>query len=325
MAPAGIVAGDFTGDGHLDLAVANYGSYGSSSTVSVLLGNGDGTFQPAVNYAAGWALDAIVAGDFSDDGRIDLAVANSASNDVSILLGNGDGTFQSDAVGQTHAADAVGSNPVAIVAGDFNGDGRTDLAVANYSSNDVSVLLGNGDGTFQPAVQYAVGSSPEAIVAGDFNGDGRTDLAVLNQGTWPDYRASVSVLLGNGDGTFQPAVEYAVPPLALAIVAGDFTGNGRTDLAVVDLGSVDSPWAGPYVSILLGNGDGTFQPAVQYTLGFYPDAIVAGDFTGNGRTDLAVADYGQGDPLGAAGQRRRHVPASGAVHRRRESRRHRGG
>ena len=99
----------------------------------------------------------------------------------------------------------MGSCPDALVAGDFNGDGRTDLAVANSGSNDVSVLLGNGDGTFQPQVTYAVGSGPDALVAGDFNGDGRTDLAVANSGS-----NDVSVLLGNGDGTFQTQVTYAV-------------------------------------------------------------------------------------------------------------------
>ena len=145
----------------------------------MLLGNGDGTFQPQVTYAVGNGPDAIVAGDFTGDGRTDLAVANAGDNDVSVLLGNGDGTFQ------PQVTYAVGNGPDAIVAGDFNGDGRTDLAVANYSDpgvhgNDVSVLLGNGDGTFQAQVTYAVGTGPTAIVAGDFNGDGRTDLAVAN-------------------------------------------------------------------------------------------------------------------------------------------------
>ena len=118
----------------------------------MLLGNGDGTFQPQVTYAVGLAPVALVTGDFTGDGRTDLAVANHGSNDVSVLLGNGDGTFQ------PQVTYAVGSEPDALVTGDFNGDGRTDLAVANFGSNDVSVLLGNGDGTFQPQVTYAVGS-----------------------------------------------------------------------------------------------------------------------------------------------------------------------
>ena len=271
--PDAIVAGDFNGDGRTDLAVANYGS----NDVSVLLGNGDGTFQTQVTYAVGTGPDAIVAGDFNGDGRTDLAVANYGSNDVSVLLGNGDGTFQ------PQVTYAVGTEPDALVAGDFNGDGRTDLAVANYGSNDVSVLLGNGDGTFQPQVTYAVGTGPVALVAGDFNGDGRTDLAVANYGS-----NDVSVLLGNGDGTFQTQVTYAVGSEPDALVAGDFNGDGRTDLAVANVGDND-------VSVLLGNGDGTFQPQVTYAVGTEPDALVAGDFNGDGRTDLAVANYGSND------------------------------
>ena len=265
--PPAIVAGDFTGDGRTDLAVANYGS----NDVSMLLGNGDGTFQDQVLNAVGGSPPAIVAGDFNGDGRTDLAVANSGGNDVSVLLGNGDGTFQNQ------VTYAVGSDPYAIVAGDFNGDGRTDLAVANSGGNNVSVLLGNGDGTFQNQVTYAVGSDPYAIVAGDFNGDGRTDLAVANYGS-----NDVSILLGNSDGTFQPQVTYAVGSEPGAIVAGHFTSYGRTDLAVANYGSND-------VSVLLGNGNGTFQKQVTYPVGSSPSAIVAGDFTGHGPTDLAVA------------------------------------
>ena len=141
--------------------------------------------------------------------------------------------------------------------GDFNGDGRPDLAVANYGDNDVSVLLGNGDGTFQNQVTYAVGSSP-ALVTGDFNGDGRTDLAVANQDS-----NDVSVLLGNGDGTFQNQVTYAVGSAPYALVAGDFNGDGRTDLAVAN--SYDND-----VSVLLGNGDGTFQDQKTYRWGTGP-------------------------------------------------------
>src|SRR5271165_2554884 len=184
--PVALVTGDFTGDGRTDLAVANSGS----NNVSILMGNGDGTFQSPVTYAVGSDPEALVTGDFTGDGRTDLAVANSGSNDVSILLGNGDGTFQ------TQVTYAVGSSPDAIVAGDFTGDGRTDLAVANHFDNDVSVLLGNGDGTFQPQATYAVGSDPTAIAAGDFTGDGRTDLAVTNYGS---FDSSGNLIPGIGD------------------------------------------------------------------------------------------------------------------------------
>ncbi len=224
------MAGDFTGDGH-----PTWPSQTSvDNTVSVLLGNGDGTFQPQVTYAVGRQPDAIVAGDFTGDGHLDLAVAKRiGDNTVSVLLGNGDGTFQPQVTyawgrsqtrswrvtspataaptwpSQTRAttpcrccwatATARSSprsptrwgRPARIVAGDFTGDGRTDLAVANGIDNTVSVLLGNGDGTFQPQVTYAVGLGPGAIVAGDFTGDGRIDLAVANE-AWHRHRVGVA-------------------------------------------------------------------------------------------------------------------------------------
>ena len=145
-----MAVGDFNGDGKADLAVANYGS----DNVSVLLGNGNGTFQAAVNYAAGTSPHSVAVGDFNGDGKADLAVANYGSNNVSVLLGNGNGTFQA-AVNY-----AAGTSPCSVAVGDFNGDGKADLAVANYGSNNVSVLLGNGNGTFQAAVNYAAGTDP---------------------------------------------------------------------------------------------------------------------------------------------------------------------
>jgi hypothetical protein len=282
-APDALVSGDFNGDGRLDLASAN----AASGDVSVLLGNGDGTFQDPVAYTVGSDPGAIVSGDFNGDGRIDLAVANLGSLDsegnlvpgtnvVAVLLGNGDGTFQDP------VTCAVGSYPDSLVSGDFNGDGRTDLAVANGFSKDVSVLLGHGDGTFQEQVTYAVGSYPDSLAAGDFNGDGRTDLAVANYGSYPNP-GTVSVLLSHSDGTFQDQVTYAVGSEPRALVAGDFDGNGRTDLAVVNGGSGD-------MSVLLGKGDGTFQKAVTRAAVSVPVALVSGDFDGDGRTDLAVAN-----------------------------------
>ena len=272
--PDAIAAGDFTGDGHVDLAVANQGSPPNyHGTVSILLGNSDGTFQPQVPYAVGSFPNAIVAGYFTGDGRTDLAVTNENDDTVSVLLGNGDGTFQPQVIY------AVGTFPNALVAGDFTGNGRTDLAVANLGDNTVSVLLGNGDGTFQPQVTYSVGLSPDTLVVGDFTGDGRADLAVANQGD-----SFVSLLLGKGDGTFQPQVTYTVGESPDGIVAGDFTGDGRTDLAVANGDNT--------VSVLLGNGDGTFQMTQQSATGSNPYAVVTGDFNGDGRLDLATANAG---------------------------------
>ena len=173
---------------------------------------------------------------------------------------------------------SAGTSPSAIVAGDFNGDGRTDLAVANSGSNDVSVLLGNGDGTFQ---------RPGAVRGGDRarrpRGGGLHRRRPHRPGRRQHGTNDVSVLLGNGDGTFQNQKTYAVGTEPDALVAGDFNGDGRTDLAVANSGTND-------VSVLLGNGDGTFQNQMPYAAGTVPFALVAGDFTGDGRTDLAVAN-----------------------------------
>jgi hypothetical protein len=283
--PVSIAVGDFTGNGRADLAVDNLGAGTFASSISILFGNGAGAFQPSASNLVEASPDAMVAGEFTDNGRTDVAVLNYASDTVSVLLGNGDGTFQPQ---ETYS---VGPNPMAIIAGDFNGDGRTDLAVVNqgtdapYSDGTVSVLLGNGDGTFQEPVSYPVGPDPASITAGDFTGDGRIDLAVVNRGLFFS-EGSVSVLLGNGDGTFQSEVRYDVGNGADSIAAGDFAGDGRTDLAVAN--SWDNT-----VSVLLGNGDGSFQPQVTYPAGYDPDSVVAGNFAGGDRDDLAVANgYG---------------------------------
>jgi hypothetical protein len=255
------------------LAVANNGS----NNVSVLLGNGDGTFQTAVNYSVGSFPDAVAVGSFN--GKLGLAVANNGSSSVSVLLGNGDGTFQ------TAVNYSVGSFPDAVAVGDFNGDGKIDLAVANNGNNNVSVLLNNGDGTFRAAANYPAGSNPQGLVVGDFNGDLRLDLAVVNQ---TNGVSTVSVLLGNGDGSFQAPVTYAVGNSPVFMTTADLNGDGKLDLAVVNRGYDN-------LQILLGNGDGTFQPAVNYAVGSGPTAVVAGDFNGDGKPDLAVSNQADGN------------------------------
>ena len=272
--PASVAVGDFNGDGKLDLVVSN----GGRSNVSVLLGNGNGTFQTAVNYGVGSGPYSVAVGDFNGDGRLDLVAANSGANSVSLLLGNGDGTFQS-------AVDyAVGSTPFWVAVGDFNHDGKLDLAVANFGSKNVSVLLGKGDGTFEAAINYATGSGPASVAVGDFNHDGKLDLAVANLG-----RNNVSVLLGQGDGTFRPAIEYGAGSNPRWVAVGDFNGDGKVDLAVAN-NAVNG--GTPSVSLLLGKGDGTFKNAVDYTVGTQPESLAVGDFNGDGRLDLAVADDG---------------------------------
>jgi hypothetical protein len=279
-APSALVAGDFTGDGVLDLAVAEL----DSDSVSVLLNNGNGTFLAPRSYAVGTLPLALVAGDFGN-GHVDLATANFSSNDLSVLLGNGDGTFQ------TQIRFGTGVNPVSLVACDLNADQRTDLAVADLGSGaggDITVLLGRGDGTFQDQLANPVGDDPLAAVTADLSHDGHVDVITADQ-----YSNDISVLMGNGDGTFEAARSFYAGAGPTALVVGDWNGDGRLDVAVTDSG--DSNRQGQGVSILLGNGDGTFLPPIFYPAGTYPSSIAAGDFTGNGILDLAVANQGSND------------------------------
>jgi hypothetical protein len=319
--PSSVTTADFNGDGKLDLAVSNY----NDNSISILLGNGDGTFKTNVDYATELGPDSVVVGDFNRDDKVDVAVRNQSSNTVSVLLGNGDGSFR------PAASFVVGTGTASsrVAAGDFNSDGKLDLAATNHENNTVSILLGNGDGTFQGQVVYPAGSEPSAIAVADFNADGKLDLAIVNT----NANNTISILMGHGDGTFQPLVQYSTGDGPAWITVADLNADGFLDLVVpntsastvsvllgkgdgtfhphvdyaVPAGAVRSevadvngdgkpdlviaPWlSSNVVSVLLNNGDGTFQAPVTYPTGASPEQVVAGDFNGDGRLDLASAD-----------------------------------
>lgn len=267
--PVASVAGDFNSDGIADLAVANY----SDATISVLLGNGDGTFQGQAVYPAGSNPVSITSADFNGDGRPDLAVVNKSANSVAIYLGAGTGTFS------PRVNYAVGRAPSWIATGDFNDDGKIDLAATDSNDNAVSILLGKGDGTFQAQTTYATASDPSGLAVGDFNGDGQLDLVAtaINSN-------AVSVLLGRGDGTFGPHVEYATGVYPFSVATADLNGDGKLDLAVANQ---DSTGIGT-VSVLLGKGDGTFQTAVGYFDGQLSKGLAIGSLNGDQALDLVV-------------------------------------
>jgi Bacterial Ig-like domain (group 3)/FG-GAP-like repeat/Abnormal spindle-like microcephaly-assoc'd, ASPM-SPD-2-Hydin len=271
--PISVAAGDFNGDGKPDLAITNF----SSGNVSILLGNGDGTFQTAVNYSAGSRPISVATGDFNGDGILDLAIANNkTSGTVSILLGKGNGTFTMG------AAYAAGSSSRYVAVGDFNGDGKLDLAVANQTSNNVSVLLGNGNGSFQAAVNYAAGTEPVFVTAYDLGNSGILDLVVADASSGID--STVSVLMGNGNGTFQTALSYDTGSRPESVAVADFNGDGIPDLAAAAYNANE-------VSILLGSGNGVFGKATNYAAGSEPVSIATADFNGDGNADLVTADF----------------------------------
>jgi uncharacterized protein (TIGR03437 family) len=257
---------DFNGDGVPDVALA-FGPYDGTPSLQILNGNGDGTFTPGFRSPLAGIPDQTLVADFNHDGKPDLAILESYENTLQIFRGQGNGTFSSP------TSITLPNDAEALAVGDFNGDGKLDLAFATNTGtgtgnagNGGAILLGNGDGTFASPLTFALAFSPAWMTMGDFNGDGKLDLVFANQGTDSKTDGSLVILFGKGDGTFgSPTtipLSYGPSVGPTYVYAADLNRDGKLDLvAMLSSYQADSSAA----AVLLGNGDGTFQPAVAYT------------------------------------------------------------
>jgi len=287
--PIALAAADFNKDGKVDLAVVNSNQPGltNGDTVSILLGNGDGTFQPPVNFATGKNPNAIFVADINGDGNLDIVVSNASSNSLTVLAGKGDGTFTAE------PSPSLPFSPKSIQSGEFNGDGKLDIAVAGCTpmgcdftstANNLAILLGNGDSTFnQPLLSALSGQVAGHIAAADFNKGGKLDLVVSYFATnvSAPEGTDVDVLLGNGDGSFSKdqTLRLSLTKSVSALAAADFNGDGNPDIIGANQGALME---------LQALGDGTFT-AILYAHGTTGDSMAVGDLNGDGLPDLVYA------------------------------------
>jgi hypothetical protein len=279
-APNAVALGHLEGNhAPLDVVTAN-----ANGTVSVLLGKGDGSLQNPIQLTVGGNPDAVAVGGFRGNGLQDIAVAN-RNGTVSVLLSNGDGTFAAP------KTISLGATPVGVAVGDFLGNGRLDVVTAN-SDGSVSLLAGNGDGTFQAPIRSSIGGTFTSVAVADFNGDHKLDLVV---GT----STGLDVLSGKGDGSFQLQttvpffIHYAgllIPEAVSSVATADFNGDGKADILAGPL-SASLLSSSNVVSVLLGNGDGTFQAPTGLNVGGnVVTSVAVGDFTGDGKLDIATSN-----------------------------------
>ncbi|CAF1186071.1 unnamed protein product [Rotaria sordida] len=281
--PYGITVADFNNDGQLDIVVASYGT----NSIIVLQGYGTGAFSIIKTYStgAGSLPYDVTAGDFNNDGQLDIAVANIGTNTIGVLLGYSNGTFRDQMTFSIYR----NSQPCWVTVGDFDNNKQLDIATALYNGNAVGILLGFGNGSFSPIVVYSTGAgtNPRGISVGDFNNDNRSDIVIPNTGG-----DSISVLFGLGDGNFllgRPlSTGIQSSPSATAI--GDFNNDTQLDVAVAKYGSNN-------IEIFLGYGSEPFGTGREYFtgVGSQPHSVAVDDFNSDGRQDIAIANYGTGN------------------------------
>jgi hypothetical protein len=267
--PQSIAGGDFNRDGKPDLVVANF----ESDNISVFFGDGNGNLGQPSNFAVGDGPIFVAVEDLNRDGILDVITTNDNSLDVSILIGEDGGTFGAP----THISTGDG-NPLSVAPGDFNSDGKPDLAIAKSAlSENIFILTGLGDGSFEPGDEFSVEAFPRSIAAGDFNRDGIPDLVTTTPGS-----NSISTIFGNGDGSFGSYNSYPVGENPRSIAVGDFNWDGIPDLVTANFDSND-------ISMLLGDDYGNFGQDANFAVGDMPVFVSVGDFNLDSRDDLAVA------------------------------------
>jgi hypothetical protein len=290
-----VVTADFNGDGRVDIATANF----SSHNVSVILGNANGTFQPAQSSPTGYNPLSAAVGDFNEDGKLDIATAN--GGDVSVLLGNGNGTFQAP----VSIGFSDGSSPSSVAVGDFNGDGKLDLGVTSniyypgyggyYGGTSpsyggrASILLGTGGGAFAaPTSSTGYGFFTSAVLA-DFNGDAKDDFALVAMETYYYQGGSVQLIMGNGSGIPGSSSHISTSYTNRSVAAGDVNSDGKLDLLAVSTSQSTTS-----VGVYSGTGTGSFGPAQLYDAGRYSTSLTLSDFNGDSRTDILAANPDNG-------------------------------
>lgn len=268
--PFSIIIGDVNNDGNLDIITANAGGH----NISVLIGTGSGNFEAEVRFPVGGSPQSIVLGDLNKDGHLDVICANRTSNDVSILIGSGDGSFSSE------NRFSLGLGPTSVTIGDVNNDSNLDIVSANSTSNDASILLGLGNGNFEAEIRHELGDGdPASITLGDLNGDGNLDIVSAIS-----LSREVSVSMGNGDGSFENEARFQVGVNPNDVALGDLNGDLQLDIVTANYSTI----AGD-VSILLGKGNGTFEPEIRYIAGNFPQSVSLGDVNNDGKLDIVCA------------------------------------
>jgi hypothetical protein len=304
--PEALAAGDFDGDGSIDLLVAS----GGSNDVTIFLGDGRGGFRAGRSFPAGPEPAEMFVADFDHDGHADVAIANHGTPIVTVLLGDGRGGLR-PAPGSPLSVRSR-PHPHTIDGCDVDGDGNVDLVIDSWGENRLTLLRGDGKGGFAtPGVPIEVGRKPyRNLKVRDLDGDGRCDIAV------PSYDARVAtVLLGDGRGGFRAGSGMAAGPAPFTVDAGDLDGDGRVDLAFSNYSGQITDSSDDAITFLLGDGRGGFRPGPRLPTGAGPFQLSAGDIDGDGKTDVATADHGGSDltvafggPGGLAANRMTRVP-----------------